>query len=81
MVLRDMEVSCVIVGAWICGFSKSLGPCNAFLAELWGVFTGVQLAMSRGFTKMEVQVDSQVVASLLSRSNQMGSIGWTVGAS
>jgi len=30
-VLRDDN------GKWICGFSKWLGVCSAYVAELWGV--------------------------------------------
>ncbi|PNX68268.1 ribonuclease H, partial [Trifolium pratense] len=30
-------------GQWISGFSRNLGRCNAYLAELWGVFDGLRL--------------------------------------
>jgi hypothetical protein len=35
-------------GNWICGFAKSLGTCNAFVAELWGVLEGLNLARVQG---------------------------------
>jgi hypothetical protein len=25
-------------GEWICGFSKCMGVCSVFVAELWGIF-------------------------------------------
>jgi hypothetical protein len=34
---------------WIGGFSKFIGHCDAFSAELWGVLEGSQLAHARGF--------------------------------
>lgn len=35
--LRDHE------GKWLGGFSRNLGSCHAFMAELWGVLDGLQL--------------------------------------
>ena len=37
-VLRDDN------GKWICGFSKWLGVCSAYVAELWGVMEGLKMA-------------------------------------
>lgn len=31
-------------GNWLKGFSKRLGPCNTFLAELWGIYLGAEMA-------------------------------------
>jgi hypothetical protein len=31
-------------GAWICGFSKGLGVCSPYVAELWRVVEGLKLA-------------------------------------
>lgn len=31
-------------GKWLGGFSKYLGPCNAFMDEMWGLFEGDKLA-------------------------------------
>ncbi|GAU50328.1 hypothetical protein TSUD_290640 [Trifolium subterraneum] len=63
-------------GQWIGGFSRHLGICSAYLAELWGVLDGLRLARERGITKLKVQVDSRVVVQTLNSSN----IGSTVGS-
>jgi hypothetical protein len=36
-------------------FSHHLGQCNAYLAELWGVF-GLKLAYDRGFKKTALHI-------------------------
>nr|ABN08768.1 Polynucleotidyl transferase, Ribonuclease H fold [Medicago truncatula] len=48
-------------GKWISGFSHNLSRCNAYLSELCGVFDGLQIARERGFSKVELHVDSSVV--------------------
>jgi ribonuclease HI len=63
-------------GQWLGGFSKNLGRCNAYLAELWGVYEGLCLARSFGAAKLQVQVDSSVVAHTLNSSNGGSIIGW-----
>ncbi|PNY12875.1 pentatricopeptide repeat-containing protein at1g02150-like protein [Trifolium pratense] len=35
-------------------FSKYIGRCNAFVAELWGVLEGLKLARTKGFTHIEM---------------------------
>ncbi|KAK2382454.1 TMV resistance protein N [Trifolium repens] len=41
-------------GQWLGGFSRHLGTCNAYIAELWGVLDGLKLAYERGFKKIEL---------------------------
>jgi ribonuclease HI len=43
---------------WLGSFSKHIGQCSAFVAELWGVFKGLKLAQVKGFRKVDVSVDS-----------------------
>lgn len=62
-------------GKWLGGFAKNLGYCHAFIAELWGVCLGLQLAASQGHPNIEVQIDSQVVVSLLHGSGSSTSMG------
>jgi ribonuclease HI len=60
---------------WLGGFSKFIGLCSAFVAELWGVFEGLELAQIKGFGKVEICVDSQAVISGIRKgdcSNAMG---------
>lgn len=59
-------------------FSKSLGSCSAYVAELWGVFEGLHLLRMRGYAKVLVQVDSAVVVQAIT-GDQMGSTsGWSL---
>jgi hypothetical protein len=44
-------------GECICGFSKGLGSCDSYVAELWGAFEGLKLARARGFHRVELHVD------------------------
>jgi ribonuclease HI len=57
----------------VCGYAAALGPCSAFVAELWGIFEGMKLAKSRNIPRLEVQVDSTAVLQCLSSANN-GSI-------
>ena len=54
-----------LVGNWIFSFSKNLEICSAFMAKLWGVMGGVELAWSRGFKKIKLEFDSQVLIDKL----------------
>lgn len=63
-------------GNWLCGFSKNLGLCNAYVAELWGVLEGLQLALSHGYRRVEVAVDSKVVANHINSRSQGSLEGW-----
>jgi ribonuclease HI len=64
---RVVEVSYggVRVNAWLGGFSKYVGMCSAYVAELWGVYEGLRYARRLGFILVELNVDSLVVAKTL----------------
>ncbi|KAK2430741.1 Polynucleotidyl transferase, ribonuclease H superfamily protein [Trifolium repens] len=80
---------------WLGGFSKFIGLCSAFVAELWGVFEGLKLAQIKGFEKVEICVDSQAVINgirkgdggnamgfrLVQRIRQMLELNWEVSIS
>lgn len=38
----------IMAGKWICGFSKWLRVCSAYVAEVWGVLEGLKMAQERG---------------------------------
>jgi ribonuclease HI len=63
-------------GQWICGFSRHIGMCSAYLAELWGVIDGLRLAHDRGIAKLKVQVDPRVVVQTLNSSNIGSTVRW-----
>lgn len=55
------------IGRWICGFGKFLGYCNSILAELYGCFYGLDLAWSKGFRRVWLEIDSKVVIDLITK--------------
>ncbi|KAG7578919.1 Reverse transcriptase domain [Arabidopsis thaliana x Arabidopsis arenosa] len=58
-VLRDSD------GNWCGGFALKIGICSAPLAELWGVYYGLYLAWERRLTRVELEVDSELVVGFL----------------
>ncbi|KAG7536806.1 Ribonuclease H domain [Arabidopsis suecica] len=60
-VVRDGE------GNWCCGFGLNIGICSAPLAELWGVYYGLYIAWERGITRLELEVDSEIVVGFLQK--------------
>lgn len=51
-------------GQWIVGFRKATGMGKVINAKLWAVFTGLELAWSKGFKKVEVKSDNMQVVRL-----------------
>ncbi|MFQ6647404.1 hypothetical protein Gotur_020781 [Gossypium turneri] len=51
-------------GKWIVGFRKATGVGKIINAKLWAVFTGLELAWSKGFKKVEVKSDNMQVVRL-----------------
>lgn len=64
------------MGSWVCGFFRSLGICNAFVAELWGVIDGLNLTSRKGFPAVELCVDSEVVIKSLQRATSVTMAVW-----
>ncbi|KAG7540165.1 Ribonuclease H domain [Arabidopsis thaliana x Arabidopsis arenosa] len=58
-VLRDET------GEWCGGFALNIGICSAPLAELWGVYYGLYIAWERRATRLEIEVDSEMVVGFL----------------
>jgi hypothetical protein len=50
---------------WLRGFAKSIGNCNAFIAKLRGVFEWLKYARSLGYTAIDLNVDSMIVAQAI----------------
>jgi ribonuclease HI len=71
-VIRDRQ------GGWIRGFAKNVGRCNAFVAELWGVYEGLKCARSLGFNKVEVNIDATAVVHVLKTRQSHSLIGRTI---
>lgn len=49
------------IGQWIGGFSKPLGSCNEFVAELWGAFEDLKYVQSLGHDSLELNVDFMTI--------------------
>lgn len=52
-------------GAWRLGFTWNLGSGNAFLAELWGVISALEVAWDNGIQKLCIECDSRVVVDFI----------------
>jgi len=57
----------------LCGFFKYLGRCNTYVAGLWGVYEGLEIARDRGYFRVEYNVDFNIIVDTLS-SEGMGSV-------
>ncbi|KAG7647727.1 Ribonuclease H domain [Arabidopsis thaliana x Arabidopsis arenosa] len=47
------------------GFALNIGICSAPLAELWGVYYGLYIAWEYKVTRLELEVDSEIVVGFL----------------
>lgn len=54
-VIRDAYCKC------ICGFSKLISKCIAFMDKIWGMFEGLKLTTSYGYSNVEINVDTKKV--------------------
>lgn len=60
-------------GNWLGGFMNSLGVATSMCAELGAIRSGLELAWSRGFTKLLVESDSLSTISILKRTEPANS--------
>ncbi|KAK4282279.1 hypothetical protein QN277_013676 [Acacia crassicarpa] len=68
--LRSLQAGCGGVfrdamGAWLFGFTKSLGTCSAQMVEEWSVFEALQCAWEMGIRKLILESDAQIVLDLI----------------
>lgn len=67
-VIRDCD------GRWLCGFSRYIEVLvSAYIAKLWGSLDGLALACEKGFNKVELRMDSQIIVACLQGSH-VGSV-------
>lgn len=57
--IRDHE------GNWLVGFTKKLGVCSPFIAELWGLYKGIKLCLCNNWYSVVVQIDAAEVVNVL----------------
>ncbi|KAH9781699.1 reverse transcriptase domain-containing protein [Citrus sinensis] len=56
---------------WIFGFGMMIGSCSITVAELWGLYQGLQLAWNSGIRRLKVETDSLCVTQLVARPSVM----------
>jgi len=64
-ILRDS------LGNWVAGFSAFIGFGNSLSAELWGIFKGIELAISLNCKNLIVETDSQVSKNLITTDTSL----------
>ncbi|GLT63476.1 hypothetical protein SLA2020_360390 [Shorea laevis] len=52
-------------GRWIVGFSRNIGWTTSIAAELWAIRDGLEVAISKGFSKIIVETDSKIATILI----------------
>ena len=57
-------------GEWIVGFTENLGICFSVRAEIRAVLRGLRIAQAANVQKLWIQVDSNVVISMLTNSRE-----------
>lgn len=65
-------------GNWVCGFSKFIGFCNTFMAEVWRVYEGLKLTFPRGFGGVIVNTDSKWLISAILQVENNGDSNLTL---
>lgn len=65
-------VFCDSEGKWIIGFSRGLGALDDLSAEVWGIFTGLQLAWMKGFRHICIETDSTASIDLIGKGCTTG---------
>lgn len=53
------------VGSWQVGFTQNIGRGSSYLAEIWGAYTGLELAISVRFSNVILESDSLELVNLL----------------
>ncbi|CAL9017757.1 unnamed protein product [Prunus brigantina] len=59
------------VGEWCGGFAVNLGKGRILDAEIWGLFFGLRLAVAKGFTKILIEMDSQIAVNLFQQRDSL----------
>lgn len=63
-------------GKWLSGFSKKLGFCSSYLAELWALLTGLQVARALKYTRILVEMDAKIIVQQIQAGTQGHHEGW-----
>jgi len=58
-ILRDSNDICLI------SYARKIGACDAFHAEMWAMYLGLELARKWGITHLQVKSDSKVLVDMI----------------
>ncbi|CAI8588286.1 unnamed protein product [Vicia faba] len=56
-------------GSWIGGFSKGIRCRSPLMAEFWSIFIGLKFVADRGWKKVKLESDFNIVITNIMRSN------------
>ncbi|KAK5834247.1 hypothetical protein PVK06_018124 [Gossypium arboreum] len=65
------------VGNWIIGFTRFLGVCSPFEAEVWGILDGILILLNKGYRCTIILTDNLKVSQILSNLD-LGHSGITI---
>ncbi|CAJ2657953.1 unnamed protein product [Trifolium pratense] len=52
-------------GRWLIGYTQRIGDCDALHAEMWGMYTGMEMARRQGYTHLIVESDSKLLIDMV----------------
>lgn len=69
-------------GTWIKGFGMNIGSCSVTMAELWGLFQGLNMAWQSEIRWLQVELDNACVYQMVTTSfllyNEFTSLIWSI---
>ncbi|WJX23235.1 hypothetical protein P8452_12461 [Trifolium repens] len=55
-------------GQWLIGYARKIGMCDALHAEMWGMYEGLKIARSKGFSHLIVESDSKLLVDMVTNN-------------
>lgn len=55
------------LGRWLTGFGMMTGSCSVTVAELWGLYQGIQLVWNSDICRLKVETNSLCITQLVTR--------------
>ena len=53
-----------------------MGRCNAYVAKLWRVYEGLKIATDRGYFRVKLNVDSNIIVVTLKSEGMRSVYAW-----
>jgi ribonuclease HI len=61
-------------GRWIKGYFKKIGVCDAFHAELWGMYLGLDMAWKERIPQLIVESDSKILIDIVTNNYKFSGV-------